>query len=101
MFWLYLMLPQYGKGPMALMEACMVRLPFSASSGKSSVLHTLVESSVPVQTFGSDTVKVSVVADTWVCDRWLLLQVCSACVVVMLDAPAKSSLPVETFGGDR
>ncbi|KAG2499706.1 hypothetical protein HYH03_002641 [Edaphochlamys debaryana] len=45
------------KGPMALMEACMVRLPFAAASGKSSVLHTLVESSVPVQTFGSDTVK--------------------------------------------
>ncbi|GFR49848.1 hypothetical protein Agub_g11948 [Astrephomene gubernaculifera] len=45
------------KGPMALMEACMVRLPFAANSGKTSVLHTLVESSVPVQTFGSDTVK--------------------------------------------
>lgn len=57
---------QYDKGPMALMEACMVRLPFAASSGKSSVLHTLVESSVPVQTFGSDTVKVRVAAGTCV-----------------------------------
>ncbi|GIL81855.1 hypothetical protein Vretimale_1435 [Volvox reticuliferus] len=45
------------KGPMALMEACMVPLPFAAASGKTSVLHTLVESSVPVQTYGSDTVK--------------------------------------------
>lgn len=42
---------------MALMEACMVPLPFAAASGKTSVLHTLVESSVPVQTYGSDTVK--------------------------------------------
>ncbi|KXZ50265.1 hypothetical protein GPECTOR_17g904 [Gonium pectorale] len=48
---------QGNKGPMALMEACMVRLPFAAASGKTSVLHTLVESGVPVQTFGSDTVK--------------------------------------------
>ncbi len=36
----------------------MVRLPFAAASGKDSVLHTLVESDVPVQTFGCETIKV-------------------------------------------
>eukprot|EP00798_Chlamydomonas_sp_ICE-L_P021486 gene21486-28462_t len=44
-------------GPMVMMEASMVRLPYAASLGKGSILHTLMESDVPVQTFGSDTVK--------------------------------------------
>lgn len=42
---------------MIVMEAAMVVLPFSADQGKGSVLHTLVESAVPVETFGSETVK--------------------------------------------
>lgn len=42
---------------MVVMEAVMVRLPFCASIGHGSVLDTLVESNVPVKTFGSETVK--------------------------------------------
>lgn len=33
---------------MVVMEAAMVRLPWASSSGKGSLLHTLVESNVPV-----------------------------------------------------
>ena len=42
---------------MVVMEASMVRLPYAANLGKGSMLHTLVESSVPVQAYGSETVK--------------------------------------------
>lgn len=42
---------------MVVMEAVMVRLPFAAGRGKGSLLHTLVESDVPVETFGSSTVR--------------------------------------------
>eukprot|EP00201_Polytomella_parva_P015433 CAMPEP_0175051112 /NCGR_PEP_ID=MMETSP0052_2-20121109/7617_1 /TAXON_ID=51329 ORGANISM="Polytomella parva, Strain SAG 63-3" /NCGR_SAMPLE_ID=MMETSP0052_2 /ASSEMBLY_ACC=CAM_ASM_000194 /LENGTH=541 /DNA_ID=CAMNT_0016315357 /DNA_START=84 /DNA_END=1705 /DNA_ORIENTATION=- len=49
--------PEVNKGPKILMEASMVQLPFAVASGKDSLLHTMVESAVPVQAFGSDTVK--------------------------------------------
>ncbi|GFH18362.1 uncharacterized protein HaLaN_15156, partial [Haematococcus lacustris] len=44
-------------GAMIVMEAAMVRLPYAATVGAQSILSTLVESTVPVETFGSATVK--------------------------------------------
>lgn len=46
------------RGPMVVMEAMMVRLPFAASMGNDSVLNKLVNSSVGVHTYASATVQV-------------------------------------------
>ncbi len=53
-----------GSVPMVVMEAAMVRLPFSAAMGKQSILRTLVESDVPVETFGAETVK-AIISFKW------------------------------------
>jgi hypothetical protein len=45
-----------GKGPMMVVEASMVQLPFALKFGQGSLLNDLVEADVPVQTFGSATV---------------------------------------------
>ena len=48
---------QASPGPKALMTASMVRLPLLATAGSDSFLYKLVESNVPLATFGSETVK--------------------------------------------
>lgn len=42
----------------------MVRLPFACGVGKDSLLHTLVDSDVPVQAFGTQTVR-AVIRHKW------------------------------------
>ena len=50
--------------PMVVMEAAMVRLPFAAASGTDSLLRTIVEADVPVETYGSETLK-AIIAFKW------------------------------------
>lgn len=50
--------------PYAHVEASMVRLPFACAVGKESLLHTLVTSNVPVQAFGTPTVR-AVIKHKW------------------------------------
>lgn len=44
-------------GPKSLMIASMVKLPFVSRVGHGSLLHSLVESDVPLHTYGCQSVK--------------------------------------------
>lgn len=57
---------QVRTGPQAYahVKASMVRLPFACSVGKDSLLHTLVDSDVPVQAFGTQTLR-AVIKHKW------------------------------------
>mmetsp|Transcript_14469 Transcript_14469/g.31389 ORF Transcript_14469/g.31389 Transcript_14469/m.31389 type:complete len:1906 (-) Transcript_14469:1211-6928(-) len=55
---------KHGPQPYAHVKASMVRLPFACSIGKESLLQTLVESNVPVQAYGTPTVR-AVIKHKW------------------------------------
>ncbi|KAF5832015.1 hypothetical protein DUNSADRAFT_12256 [Dunaliella salina] len=55
---------RHGPQPYAHVKANMVRLPYACSIGPDSLLHSLVESDVPVQAFGSPTIQ-AVVRHKW------------------------------------
>jgi hypothetical protein len=62
----HLKLHEVRQGPQAYahVKASMVRLPFACSIGKESLLQTLVESDVPVQAYGTPTVR-AVIRHKW------------------------------------
>ncbi len=53
-----------GPQPYAHVKASMVRLPFACTVGKESLLQTLVESDVPVQAYGTPSVR-AVIRHKW------------------------------------
>eukprot|EP00798_Chlamydomonas_sp_ICE-L_P023436 gene23436-30721_t len=77
-----LQLDRVPKGPMVMMRASMVRLPYSASLGKDSLLETLVSNAqVPVMTFGSNTVK-AIINYKW--DRFAKRQIFFKALIYMV-----------------
>lgn len=55
---------RHGPQPYAHVKASMVRLPFACAIGKDSLLQTLVESDVPVQVYGTPTLR-AVIRHKW------------------------------------
>ncbi|MEW5316534.1 MAG: hypothetical protein WDW38_007902 [Sanguina aurantia] len=55
---------RHGPQPYAHVKASMVLLPYACSIGRESLLHTLVESSVPVKAFGTPSIR-AVIKHKW------------------------------------
>lgn len=55
---------RFGPQPYAHVKASMVRLPYACSIGRDSLLQTLLESDVPVQTYGTPTLR-AVIKHKW------------------------------------